>query len=310
MLSIHPDLRNWIGQRFVEARILYQGVFERVFPGGNRPSQGSSENGESDLEREAKQHSKQWAHRLTKAAKDDLFNMFHNKSDDFLAAVGAGRIEIVGPPVDEDFLVVQDFDGVETIDVAPDLIVPAVGYRSRLEELTNGLVKLAEFYLGCTHAKFDNLFLVGFARPIIGNVPTISEVQAQFVSGLIAGEYPRETDIAQFNQSDTNERCRRYRKLNLDAVYPVEMFPYCDRLAKQMETDPSLWRLKSLVKWIRLQLAPASTMHYQHQDSTARECYEPAAIFMPSVLILLLLMLKPLSWIYSGCNSAIRTIWR
>ncbi len=38
-----------------------------------------------------------WAFELTRAAKDDLFNMFHNKSDDFLNAVAKGELEIVGP---------------------------------------------------------------------------------------------------------------------------------------------------------------------------------------------------------------------
>ena len=32
-----------------------------------------------------------------------------------------------------------------------------------------------DFFLGCQHVDYSNIFLVGFARPIIGNIPSISE---------------------------------------------------------------------------------------------------------------------------------------
>ncbi len=38
MLSIHADMRNWIGQRFVEARIQYQELFQRWFPSVHAPN--------------------------------------------------------------------------------------------------------------------------------------------------------------------------------------------------------------------------------------------------------------------------------
>jgi dimethylaniline monooxygenase (N-oxide forming) len=320
MLSIHPDLRNWIGQRFVVARILYQEMFECFFPKrGPQAATGSDERNEiqgkqpgENLAEEnlagenlAGQRSKEWAHRLTKAAKDDLFNMFHNKSDDFLLAVGAGRIKIVGPAVDDDFAVMSEFDGAGTIDVAPDLIVPAVGYRPQLDQLSAGLVKLSDFFLGCVHTQFDDLFLVGFARPIIGNIPTISELQAQFVTGLISGEFERDPKFEQFHRKDMEARRRRYQKLNVDAVYPVEMFPYCDRLADLMKTRPTLWKLGSIAQWIRMQIAPASTLHYQYKNSKTRRVYQAAPIYMPTLLILLLLMLKPCSWFYTACCAII-----
>ena len=94
MLSIHEDMRNWIGQRFVESRIKYQELFERCFPSKtSEPKEGSRTN---DEEPQVSQLRKHWAFVLTKAAKDDLFNMFHNKSDGFLDSVARGAIQIVG----------------------------------------------------------------------------------------------------------------------------------------------------------------------------------------------------------------------
>ena len=79
--------------------------------------------------------------------------------------------------------------------------MPAVGYRARLDELSAGQVRLADFYLGCCHVTYPDLYLVGFARPIIGNIPTISEVQARYVCGLIAGEVPRPPKIEELHEN-------------------------------------------------------------------------------------------------------------
>ena len=89
LLSIRRSWRNAIGQKFVEARIRFQAVFEKVFPS----QRGRVKTGTA-LGRD-------WDRRLTAAAKDGVFSMFHNKSDGFLEAVGDERIKIIGPPVDK-----------------------------------------------------------------------------------------------------------------------------------------------------------------------------------------------------------------
>ncbi|MBT4691834.1 MAG: NAD(P)/FAD-dependent oxidoreductase [Planctomycetaceae bacterium] len=297
MLSIQADLRNWIGQRFVVARIKYQRAFEWFFPSSHLKSDSTAAPTDA-VQRDVDQKRKRWAYKLTKTAKDDLFNMFHNKSDDFLNAVADGRITIVGTPVDNQFTSFHGFDNNCEEEVVPDVVVPAIGYRAQLEELSAGDVRLADFYMGCCHVTYPDLYLVGFARPIIGNIPTISEVQARYVCGLIAGEIPRPPRIEALHQADRASRTRRYKKVNMDAVYPVEMFPYCDKLAKMMNTFPSLFAVGSLLSWWRMQLAPATTLHYAYSDAESRERYRSAAIYMPATLALLLLMLKPLNLVY------------
>lgn len=293
MLSIHEDIRNWIGQRFVELRIRYQERFEWLFPRASARHQPVS-----DLDTDSVARRKDWAFRLTKAAKDDLFNMFHNKSDDFLDAVAEERITIVGKPIDRELTRFHRFDTDGEEAVNADLVVPAIGYRANLPELSSGEVRLADFYLGCCHITFPDLYLVGFARPIIGNIPSMSEMQARYVCGLIAGRFPRPANLAELHREDLAKRKVRYAKLDLDALFPVEMFPYCDRLASLMNSFPSLRAVGSVRAWWRMQLSPATTIHYRLGESAASDSLESSPIYMPPLLVAFLLALKPLDWVY------------
>ncbi len=296
MLSIHPDLRNWIGQRFVEARIRYQEQFERWFP-ARRSAQANPESPPS-ADDNLIERQKYWAYLLTARAKDQLFNMFHNKSDGFLEAVARGEIEIVGLPNDESYERCQSFDSEDMVEVHADLLVPAIGYRSTLDRLSEPALSVREFYLGCMHATYDNLFLVGFARPIIGNIPTISEMQARYVTGLMAGRWPRPVNMAARHQQEAARLARQFAKLNLDAIYPVEMFPYCDHLARLMSAYPTARAARSWWNWCRMQLTPATTMHYFLEDEQQRHALVRTPVYMPVLLITLLLVLKPVDWMY------------
>lgn len=300
MLSIHPTLRNWIGQRFVEARILHQERFEKWFPSllANRGAAGPNQAQEHAEDQTHHALRKKWAYKLTIAAKDELFNMFHNKSDDFLDFVASGQITIVGTSVDSRLESFNHFGSTEQIEIRPTRIVPAIGYKSTLNAIAGDSLRLTDFYLGCCHVTFSDVFLVGFARPIIGNIPTISEMQAAYVCGLIEGRFRRPTQIAEQTSIDRKNHEQRFSKLDLEAVYPVEMFSYCDLLSRQMMTYPSLRRLGSLRLWWRMQLTPATTMHYQYHNSQVLHIVSRAPVYMPSLLIVLLLMLKPVDWTY------------
>lgn len=288
MLSIHEDIRNAVGQKFVEARIKHQEIFERV-------SRRSPKKAEAPSRRDKRKY---WTAKLTEHAKDSLFNMFHNKSDDFLDAVAEDRLRIVGPPLDETYRSFADFEDGHAIDIDPDLLVPMIGFTSNIDAISGGGVTPKNFYLGCVHAEHENLFLVGFARPMIGNVPSISEVQAQYVTGLIEGRYQRPPDILEAHRRERAALERAFPKLNTDMVYPVEMFPYCDRLAKRMHIYPSLRRAGSSISWLKIWLSPASTLQYldENYDATfmARQ-----PIHAPNVITVLLLLIRFLDMAYS-----------
>lgn len=288
MLSVHPDIRNYLGQIFVELRIKYEQQFRKLFPGND--SLGANE-----LETE-RQLRKDWTMRLTAAAKDNLFNMFHNKSDDFLNNVGKGRIKIVGSPTDENWTTYGPFGNQngDSVSFVPDLVIPGIGYQSTLRFLTDGKVSETDFFLGCCHADHDNLFAVGFARPIIGNIPTISEMQANYIVRLIAGKVERPGNVTAMHEIEKRKSAQRFSKLNLDAVYPVEMFPYCDRLAKliNLNIGPSIF--KSPSNWWRTWASPATTLHY-FQDEDNRCTWRR---HMPWTLVLFILMMKPIDWLW------------
>lgn len=313
MLSIHEDIRNWIGERFVRARIRYQEKFERWFPQKHlaNHTHASAPNAVSSAANGIRQLRSNWAFRLTKAAKDDLFNMFHNKSDDFLDAVAEERITIVGPPTDPSYSAFHPFDQeAEGLSTQADLVIPAVGFKACLPKVCGASLKLSDFFLGCCHQHNTNLFLVGFARPIIGNIPSISEMQAQYVCGLLADKYSHPASFKELHRTETLLRAQRFQALNLQAVYPVEMFPYCDRLAKLMGTFPSLRKIGSLTAWWRIQVTPATTLHYLDDPSRALRESSVTQAYLPKRLILLLLALKPLDWCYRliHCILSKRTI--
>lgn len=284
MLSIDEGLRNAIGQKFVEARIKHQELFERLSRRKTRKREEPSG---------VRERRKYWAAKLTERAKDSLFNMFHNKSDDFLDAVAEGRLHIVGPPVDESYRIYKDFEGGEPHEIAPDLLVPMIGFTSEIEELTGGEARPEDFYLGCVHAEHEGLFLVGFARPVIGNIPTISEMQAQYVTGLLAGRHRRPADLPAAHRRERHRLQRTFPKIATDQLLPVEMFPYCDRLAKEMGTFPTLRRAGSLRSWWKTWLAPASTSQYVDESYDA-SFVRRQRIHAPPVIIVLLLLVKAL----------------
>ena len=277
MLSIHPDVRNWLGEWFVRGRIR----FERGL--GFRRRKSKSSTIAVDLQRQSRRK-RDWAMRLHLAAGEDLFDMFHNKSDGFLDSVADGRIRIIGPPKDDSW---QSFDQFQRIDrvvhVAPDTIVPAIGFQSSLTTLFEPAVELGDFYLGCIHTEFDHLFAVGFARPVIGNIPSISEMQANLVCRILAGKVPRPDDIKRKAVADWNQKRKRFTTLaqRLTWVYPVEMFDYCDRLASEMRMMPTLRRCGSLSLWVKTRLAAASTWAYFVDQPPIRTRLRDAPVHLP-----------------------------
>jgi hypothetical protein len=301
LLSIHRDLRNSIGRKFVEARIRHHEHFEKFFGGSPQLRKPPSD---------VTATRKFWDEKLTARAKDGLFNVFHTKSDDFLDDVAEGRITIIGPPCDTGHRRFMDFDGGETLEIEPDFICPMIGFRSGLEELSAGEIKLGDFHEGCLHVSHADLFLVGFARPIIGNIPTISEMQAKYVTGVISGEFPRPPDIAALHATGRARLESEFPQLNTETILPVEMFPYCDRLAQAMGSLPTLRKIGSFKAWSKVMLAPASTTHYVDRDHDA-EALSMETVHSPALITGLLILIKllenPLLWLTrnnSTCHIA------
>ncbi len=287
LLSFDKAVRNWIGERFVTFRIRFNGLLARWFP-HQRTTTNPDEQAQA-LRRE-------WDLKLKARAKGELFNVFHNKSDDFLDAVAEKRLQIIGPPMDEKWTEFFDFDQNNTLQISPDILVRSTGYRSELPDFSGGIIHLKDFYHGCVHTDMHNLFLIGFARPIIGNIPSISEMQARYTVGVLSGKYTLPTKLKEKQEEAWNLLCAEYATINTENVYPVEQYPYCDILAQEMEIMPTLANVKSLKAWSKIMLSPASTTHY------VDEYFDPQSIkqhnvYPPAILTMLLILLQPMEYL-------------
>ncbi|MCG8480205.1 MAG: FAD/NAD(P)-binding protein [Spirochaetales bacterium] len=275
LLSFDRDIRNRIGERFVAFRIRWRRFLGMIFP---RRGAAAHRDGAA-AERAVRRN---WDLKLTEHAKDRLFNVFHNKSDEFLDAVAAGRLRIIGPSIDERWTHYFDFDRLRTVPVEPEVVVWSGGYRSGLKELTDGAILLKDFYHGCVYTGTRNLFLIGFARPIIGNIPSIAEMQARYAVAVLTGDVRLPAELCEVQTRRWNELRRAYPAIDVDNVYPVEQFPYCDTLAREMGIMPSRERVGARV-WSKLMLIPASTTHYvdeyfDENDIAHQTVYNPAVI--------------------------------
>lgn len=289
LLSFDKGIRNWVGERFVTFRIRFDRLLAQWFPHKipYDPAQA--------LRRE-------WDLKLKARAKGRLFNVFHNKSDDFLDAVAEKQLQIIGPPVDDQWRQYFDFDQTNTLHLSPDVLVFSTGYRSRLSGFFGGAMQLKDFYLGCVHTDLHNLFLIGFARPIIGNIPSISEMQARYTVGVLAGKSKLPTRLKEKQDEAWKSLCAEYPTINTENVYPVEQFTYCDVLAHEMGIMPTLATIGSLKTWLKIMLTPASTTHYVDQYFDPQSI-DRQKVYMPGVLLAFLSLVRLLGFPFRFIKS-------
>ena len=282
LLSFSKKLRNWVGEYFVTFRIHFNQLLVKFFP--HQHISPDSDSQEQALRRE-------WDLKLKARAKGRLFNVFHNKGDDFLDAIAKKRLAIIGSPTDKQWNEYLSFDKSTTCHISPDVLVPSTGYHSRLSDLSCGTIHLKDFYHGCVHIGMNKLFLIGFARPIIGNIPSISEMQARYAVGVLCGKYSLPTNLQAKQAEAWHSLCREYSSLDTDNVYPVEQFPYCDILAKEMGILPSLANVRSFTTWLKIMLVPASTTHYV-DEYFDRWMLEQQKVYTPYALVIIMFLVS------------------
>jgi hypothetical protein len=95
--------------------------------------------------------------------------------------------------------------------------------------------------------------------------------------------------------------CAEYRTINTGNVHPVEQFPYCDTLAREMGIMPTLTAVRSLGTWLKIMIIPASTTHYVDHYFDRRSI-ERQKVFTPYLILALLSLLRlfeyPLQFIH------------
>lgn len=294
MLSIHEDIRNFVGGGFVNFRIRFARMLEMLFP--HTDPQDSSP--KAVRTRKAK-----WNLRINARAKGKLFNMFHNKSDDFLKSIAEHRLHVVGPSIDLEKGEYKNFEQTGSVHIQPDVVLNATGFELQLTELTDNTLQLQDFYWGMLHRFHRTVQCVGYARPIIGNIPTIAEMQARYVVGLIAGKHSWPNEIENLHARERIQLAQQYPTIDISKVYPADMIPYCDRLAREMGGYPRRGPFESWRQWLRFWLAPATTHQYDLDASQTPW----APIYTPSLIVALLLLVKLIDVPYRMFRSATRS---
>ena len=129
MMSIHEDIRNTVGQSFVKFRVRFDRLLGALYRSRERHDLAT---------KNVRAMKARWNLRINAKAEGKLFNMFHNKSDDFLNSIADQRLSVLGPAADETYRRYYDFDRSTQITLEPDLLVGAIGYDSRLADRWNG----------------------------------------------------------------------------------------------------------------------------------------------------------------------------
>jgi dimethylaniline monooxygenase (N-oxide forming) len=267
LLRIKETWRNFIGGKFVRfVKTFYTKIQKLTIP-EEKIWHTTDEKKRREIELE-----------LLSNAKDELYNVFHTKNDDFLK--NPHNVEVWGPVIDytESTVTLKRIARDETTEIRPDYLVNGIGYLSDMDYLGDN-IKVADFVYAVVHKSDPAVFLGGFARPVIGNIPTICELQARWICDIIMGKISRPT-VADWERDRASQK-RKYPMINTDAVYPTDMYPYCETIGRRLRTKKSYRSAKML-------LTPFSTLRYFPTEENVK-LVESSPAFMPWVFF-------PLIW--------------
>lgn len=261
MLRIKETWRNFIGGKFVKFVKTFYTKIQKLTAPEDKVAHTTDEGKRRSIELE-----------LFNNAKDELYNQFHTKNDDFLKY--PHNVEIWGKVTDFNggTLKLMSLSTDETTEVTPDYYVNGIGYLSNMDYLGEG-IQVADFVYAVVHKSDPTVFLGGFARPVIGNIPTICELQARWISDIIQNKVPRPT-MAEW-EADRASQQRKYPTINTDAVYPTDMYPYCETLGHRLRPASSYKSFKMLV-------TPYSTLRYFPTEENV-SLIENSPVFMPKL---------------------------
>tara|TARA_B100001093_G_C26653934_1_gene938762 strand:- start:474 stop:1034 length:561 start_codon:yes stop_codon:yes gene_type:complete len=144
-----------------------------------------------------------------------------------------------------------------------------------------------DFYLGVNYYKNifrpAKLFTVGFVRPVIGNIPTISELQSHYIAAFLFPNNIQKAPTLNVLEVDRDnlKQLATYPYLDTSRIYPVDMMEYCDRIIGEL-----CWNIPEVsLKNIKIWLCGFATHQYFTDEITNNYPIE-----MPLAIIILLLI--------------------
>lgn len=137
-------------------------------------------------------------------------------------------------------------DGVEFVDgsrVEVDHVVMCTGYRQSF-----GFARRLELdFAGLYRRVFspphrERLALIGFARPAIGAIPPIAEMQSRWFAQVVSGNVrlPSEVEMRRHAEAERVARVERFGELGERLVALTDFTPYQDGLAAEIGCKPDL----------------------------------------------------------------------
>lgn len=172
-----------------------------------------------------------------------FLNSFYNKSRDVIQWIAQGKII----PCDEAFALGDDQIQCKTQPPTPfrvDTILLATGYKVQYPFLEFSLEILPKNrYKSIFDPNFrDRIAFIGTARPYVGSIPMLTEIQARYVAKVMLGKHdlPSESRMRSWIRKDIRRRKKEFPKDFSRLNNIVDPFTYLEDLATDINMYPNM----------------------------------------------------------------------
>lgn len=205
--------------------------------------------------------------------RDNFIGKFLTKSDIFIEDVLDGRLEILKDEIksfENNCIMTKSGDKINA-----EIIMCNTGYTTNFKNYTFGeeFSNPRKLFKQMIHPKYGTLIsLVGWARPTQGGIPSCSEMQARYISLLLAGEktLPTNSEIEDIIKNDT----AYYENLFKDSVDIKSLISYHDymiNLAELIGCKPKLFYWRDLKLSKKLFFGSHISSFYRITEPTTRD---------------------------------------
>ncbi|MGK7914914.1 MAG: NAD(P)-binding domain-containing protein, partial [Prochloraceae cyanobacterium] len=165
------------------------------------------------------------------------------KSPDFLRDIAEGNVEVIPGVVGYKGGKEVEFQGDRVEEI--DAIILCTGFQSILPFLETPRLDGRTLYKNVFIPEESTLAFIGFARPNIGAMPPIAEMQARWFAGVLAGklQLPSTEKMQKISEMDAKlyTQNRQLHAQRLTSL--VDYHAYLDELASFIGCQPNLWLL-------------------------------------------------------------------
>lgn len=192
---------------------------------------------------------------------------------------------------------------------------------SNLKRIANEAKISHNLYKHCIHPDIgDEIFWVGFARPALGAIPPLMELQARWFALLLSNKLtlPSKSEMKQFIQKYVQHlewQFTPYRVNRLTGL--TDYLIYSDDLARTINVRPNFTKIffTEPKLWIKLMAGPLLNAHYRltgphAKPEQAKEIILRAKwVKQPNILYFIMLICYAFFWLVFGIQSCKPAAW-